>query len=115
MYVHGDMCTCILATQEGEPLHIVDVYSGAVATASSTEFVTPSAFIFLYASSGTLERACTWSCCCAYATCRMRHARAPRADDAKQYLLLSSGWLAPTGLTTTITKIPDGPGRTTRM
>jgi hypothetical protein len=38
----------LLVKQEGENLNIVDVHSGSVISVSRTEFVTPSAFIFLY-------------------------------------------------------------------
>ena len=38
----------LLVKQEGENLNIVDVHTGSVTSVSKTEFVTPSAFIFLY-------------------------------------------------------------------
>lgn len=38
----------LLVKQEGENLNIVDVHTGSVLSVSHTEFVTPSAFIFLY-------------------------------------------------------------------
>ena len=44
----------LLVKQEGENLSIVDVHTGALVTVSKTEFVTPSAFIFLYTSSSFL-------------------------------------------------------------
>ena len=38
----------LLVKQEGENLHIVDVHTHEVTHVSKTEFLTPSAFIFLY-------------------------------------------------------------------
>ena len=38
----------LLVKQEGENLNIVDVHTGSVTSVSKTDFVTPSAFIFLY-------------------------------------------------------------------
>lgn len=38
----------LLVKQEGENLHIVDVHTSAIVSVDKTEFVTPSAFVFLY-------------------------------------------------------------------
>jgi len=38
----------LLVKQDGENLNIIDVHTGAVVSVDRTEFVTPSAFIFLY-------------------------------------------------------------------
>eukprot|EP00310_Coccolithus_braarudii_P024496 CAMPEP_0183345542 /NCGR_PEP_ID=MMETSP0164_2-20130417/10938_1 /TAXON_ID=221442 /ORGANISM="Coccolithus pelagicus ssp braarudi, Strain PLY182g" /LENGTH=382 /DNA_ID=CAMNT_0025516693 /DNA_START=242 /DNA_END=1391 /DNA_ORIENTATION=+ len=38
----------LLVKQEGEPLHIVDVYTSAVVRVEATDFPTPAAFIFLF-------------------------------------------------------------------
>ena len=46
--VRGRFNEKLLIKQEGEPLNIVDVLTSAVVTVSKTEFITPSAFIFLY-------------------------------------------------------------------
>ena len=63
----------LLVKQEGESLHIIDVHTHTVVDVDRTEFVTPSAFVFLYEKNVRIPAAAMRTAAAATCTCSRCH------------------------------------------